>query len=428
MASILSHGQDPKILHGENQFATVVTSLVIVAIVLLALFGPVMSVNERQGSGGGNTLRQSLYFFAFFLSVIYARPDRKISNILVIPLSLTIAIIWCWISIIWSISFEISLRRLALTTMLIFTIFLCVDRTGPRLTIALIRNVLLAVLLINFVGVLLFPSIGVHRLAEVLDPALAGTWRGFLGHKNFAGAATAVTILILIFCGKDMHLLARLIVFAASCVFLIGTGSKTSMGILAFAIIGGALFRLYNPKYRAFLIPLISLFVASFTILSTIKMGPLIDDVMYNPRAFTGRTEIWAPLLRYLWDHPFLGSGFGAFWNIGGGKEPIYSYATGWVTVQSSGHNGYIDLAVQVGIPGLLLGIIALFLAPFSHILLNRNIDRSVSAFCAAMLTFVIGHNFTESSLFERDIIVHVFLIFTIAIIRGATPKIAKFT
>ncbi|WP_375285505.1 O-antigen ligase family protein [Sphingomonas sp.] len=394
--------------------------IVVVAVLLLSLFGPVMSMKGDGGhaSGEGNSTRQLLYVASMLLAVAGARPWQRPARLLVLPASMVVALAWCWASLGWSIDPGSSLRRLVLTTMLIWTIFLSVDGLGYARTVVLMRSVLLAVLIVNLLAVVLMPGIGIHQSQDVHDPGLIGAWRGVLGHKNFAGAAAAVTILLLVFAGSGMRRWTRWGALALSMIFLIGSLSKTSLGITMVAIGVGMAVKRYNPKLLPFALP--TLIAIAGVALLGIDMGfaRMAGQLLWDPNAFTGRTEIWLPLLLYVRDHPLTGAGFGAVWNIGDAREPIFHYARGWVTLQTSAHNGFLDLVAQVGIPGLVLGLTSLFLIPLARLFATRTFAPSRAALLAAMLVFAFGHNFTESSLFERDIIVHVFLIFTIALIR----------
>lgn len=394
--------------------------IAVVAVLLLSLFGPVMSMkgDGGQASGEGNSTRQLLYVASMLLAVAGGRPWQRPVRLLVLPATMVVALAWCWASLGWSIDPGSSLRRLVLTTMLIWTIFLSVDGLGYARTVVLLRSVLLAVLIVNLLAVVLMPGIGIHQSQDVHDPGLIGAWRGVLGHKNFAGAAAAVTILLLVFAGSGMRRWTRWGALALAAIFLVGSLSKTSLGITLVAIGVGTMVKRYNPLFLPFALPAV-LVIAGFGLLG-IDMGleRFASQVLWDPNAFTGRTEIWLPLILYVRDHPLTGAGFGAVWNIGDAREPIFHYAKGWVTLQTSAHNGFLDLVAQVGIPGLVLSLLALFVVPFARLFARRSFVPERAALLAAMLVFAFGHNFTESSLFERDIIVHVFLIFTIALIR----------
>jgi O-antigen ligase len=141
--------------------------------------------------------------------------------------------------------------------------------------------------------------------------------------------------------------------------------------------------------------------------------------------ALTGRVEIWPYLFNYAKDHPFTGSGYGSFWNIGE-NSPVYQYTKNWVSELGNGHNGYIDLLVQIGVPGLVLAVIATIISPAVRLLSTNVAGRSQLALLVAMLVFCAGHNMTESSLLERDTIIEVFLMFTIALTGVVTRRSSK--
>jgi O-antigen ligase len=125
-------------------------------------------------------------------------------------------------------------------------------------------------------------------------------------------------------------------------------------------------------------------------------------------------------LMNFVADN-WLGSGYGSFWNIGP-LSPIFTYAgnNGWITRIASGHNGYLDVAAQIGIPGLLLAVIVLILLPIYTLLTNDQIDRSRGALLIASLIFCAGHNVTESTLLDRDMFVQVYLMLTLALLQRA--------
>ena len=61
---------------------------------------------------------------------------------------------------------------------------------------------------------------------------------------------------------------------------------------------------------------------------------------------------------------PWLGHGFGSFWDTGAAINPIRSAPPGaWfmkAQLINTAHNGYLDLLLQTGIVGFALGIVAI--------------------------------------------------------------------
>ena len=113
---------------------------------------------------------------------------------------------------------------------------------------------------------------------------------------------------------------------------------------------------------------------------------------------FTGRLEIWRLVYAEVVKHPWLGTGFQAFWLGAGGPAP-------WVTQNLYGilwqaHNGYLDLANELGVPGLILGL------GFLINTIRRGVAllpgwRAEAAWIVAFMVFLAIANIAESSLFR---------------------------
>ncbi|PSJ38283.1 O-antigen ligase family protein [Allosphingosinicella deserti] len=401
-------------------------ALVVLAIMLiLVLLGPYINYKPAPFTGEGNPLRQMIFFGCAFTLAWAARPLAKPERLLPIPLILVVALGWCWLSLTWSAVPDISIRRLLLTTIVMWTIFMIAKQAGYRRSLSMMRLILAGILVANYVASVGFPQFGVHQAADLADPGIVGSWRGVMLQKNFAGATCALTILLFMFDAKSIRPWLRTIVIVACAYYLFRTNSKTSAGILIFSALCGYIYARYNPAYRALLIPLLSVIGAGLFLASELYWDVLVTPFS-SKDAFTGRVQIWPVLIEYAQDHWMFGSGYGAFWNIGG-TTPIYNYAKGWVTQITSGHNGYLDLLIQIGFPGMLIVIMATLIWPVAKLLSSRTIPRSTGALLITLLLFSAGHNFTESSLFDRDQIVQVFLTIALAFIwRETNPATSE--
>ena len=74
----------------------------------------------------------------------------------------------------------------------------------------------------------------------------------------------------------------------------------------------------------------------------------------------SGRTEIYAEVLRSIMKHPVLGYGFGAFWYPGNPEFQRISLALRWPNVGYA-ENGILELALQTGLLGV--GIVVAMIA-----------------------------------------------------------------
>lgn len=388
------------------------------AIIVLCALGPFMSFKPAPFTGEGSPARQVAYIIVLLITMYAAEPLRDSRRLLVLPITLVLVLFWCWLSLGWALETDIAIRRLMLTTIVAFSIFLAVDKAGYREALTVIRVCMVMILIANFLAVLVWPSFGIHQPGEVGDEALIGNWRGVMIQKNFAGAMCAFTILAFLFDARSIKRWVRIAVIVATTFFLIKSMSKTSMGITVLAMLCGGLFSIYQPRYRLLLIPFFTISVVSAGLLTAWHWTEIIAPY-YSRDALTGRVQIWPSMLAYAQDHLLLGSGYGSFWNIGYGNSPMFKYATGWIiTYASQGHNGYLDLLVTIGLPGLILTILATLVVPVVRLLASLTISRQTGALLISIIIFAAGHNMTESSLMDRDTIVQVFLLLALALVR----------
>jgi len=398
------------------------SAIVVLLLFLLVLIGlqPLSHTPPKVLlTGGGDVPRQVAYSLVFLATLGVSGVLRNPRRILVLPISLTLTLTWFLLSVTWAIDPDVSIRRLALTAMIILTVFLSVRTTGAERTVSLVRLVLMLVLVLNYLAVAVAPE-AIHQAAEMGEPGLVGDWRGILAHKNFTGPICAFTIIFYLFGPGKIRPWLKLMVIAASAYFLYRTGSKTSEGALGLGLAVGMLFKLHRPKYRALILPAIAIVLSATVLLGQKYIGVLIEPYTRQD-AFTGRGQIWPVLLRYATDHPTLGAGYGSFWNIGK-NSPVYLYSKSWVTGLGNGHSGYLDILVATGLPGLILAVNAAIVAPTTRLLSSLTLDPRMGSLLLASLVFSAVHNATETTLFERDMVVQVFLMLTIALVGAATP------
>ncbi len=237
-----------------------------------------------------------------------------------------------------------------------------------------------------------------------------------LSEKNHAGAISALTFLLFAFDAAHIKRSVRFIVLIAAGYFLYRTTSKTSLGLTALATVLGSMFLYYRPYYRI----LVIMFLLVFMLVFAAAIGAYGDTIleflniyMSDPESLTGRVQIWPILWNYFESNWMLGAGFGSFWNIGV-ESPIF-VGEGWVTEIASGHNGYLDILVQIGLPGLMIVFFAAFISPATQIIWLKQPDLQQSALIVSILFFCFAHNLTETTLFDRDSIVFIFILIAIA-------------
>lgn len=401
-------------------------------LLALTLLGPAMTILAGTAEGAGNLGRQAGYLLVFLLAVAAMRPLRHPERLLVVPWPLVVALGWCWLSLVWAIDPGVGVRRLILTTIVLWSVFALVRQIGYDRALLMVRGALILVLIANFATSLLFPAVGIHQVAEA--DGLAGDWRGMMAHKNIAGLVCALTIILFAFDRRKLPLWAMGAGILGAGVFLILSNSKTSIGLIAVALALGfgvaalnrrfaSVLRLSRPLRTGIVIVLLAGLTALFHL--GVQSDAMLEYIS-DPSNLTGRTSIWVPLVRYYLGNPLLGAGYGSFWNINA-VSPIKDDQQGWLLTVSQGHNGFLDLMITIGLPGLMLVIAATLLWPVGRLLLRPGIRFAACALIASIVLFCIAHNGTESSLFDRDTIGQVFLMLALALLTntGAPAPVA---
>jgi O-antigen ligase len=383
-------------------------------LMTFTVLGPLISYNPGSYTGDGNPLRQAVYIIALIMALVAANLRHYPKRLLAIPLSVSIILTWFVLSLSWSAVPEIAMRRLLLTIIIIWSVFMAINRAGYDKTLAAIRYIMPFVLVANYAAVFIAPSFGIHQVSEE-DPSIIGAWRGIMMQKNFAGAMCAFTILFFVLDAKKLKNVLRVAVVLGATYFLYRTQSKTSIGIVVMSLVLGYLYTLYDKRNRPAVIIGVGVLLFVLFLLSVIYWNQ-ITAPFHSQDAFTGRVQIWPVLIAYWLDHWLLGSGYGSFWNIGA-DSPVFEYNTGWVAHIYSGHNGYLDILVQTGIIGLVLSVGLAILWPLVKLLISPSIDRAHGGLIIGCIWFSALHNLTESSLFDRDQIPHVFLIIALALL-----------
>lgn len=367
-----------------------------------------------QGAvGAGDVINQVLHV-AIFLVLLSAggMPSRR--ELFCVPASITLLLAYCFVTVLWAVAPFISFRRATLTAIVVWVTFRQVNDLGPERTFKLLRLALAGLLVVNFMMVFLTPY-GIH--GEVLgeESSVVGDWRGIIPHKNVTGVVCALTILLYAFDNRQFSRLFSALVIAGAAIFLFYTNSRTSEVILLLGVIAGVVVRPYDPSHRT-VIGVFLLFVLGFALQVFSANIDAVTELLNDPGALTGRAAIWPLLLEYAGDHPWTGAGFSSFWQIGD-NSPIWTLTAGWVAVYAAhGHNGFLDLLVTIGVPGLLLAVAVLIVWPLLRLLLSLSIEKPRRSLLLALIIFCVGHNLTESSLLNAASVVQVFLLITIAV------------
>jgi O-antigen ligase len=275
---------------------------------------------------------------------------------------------WIAVTVVLSLDPGTSVKRFALTACVI-----AVAATLPLLAKTqseLMRWFSISALLllaVCYLGVLLVPNLSIHLATDIQEPQLAGNWRGAFGHKNVAASVMAMLVFLGIYIVRSGAWLSGAIVVALASLFLLNTAGKSSLALI-FLVLAltslTAIVRSFWLRAVMLLTPLVLLAVLG---VGTVMSESLAAVAKWLPldSSFTGRTDIWQFALQALQLRLPTGYGFEAFW----GTDAVRNAPEGmeWAEYASHSHNGYLDTALSMGLPGLALLIVVLVIVPLRN-------------------------------------------------------------
>jgi O-antigen ligase len=147
-------------------------------------------------------------------------------------------------------------------------------------------------------------------------------------------------------------------------IFLINAGGKSALALCIGVLVLSSLTDIVKSFWLRTTMLLLPLLVLNMLSVGTVMSDQLaaIADALPLDTSFTGRTEIWIFALQSLRQHLVLGYGFAAFWGVGATRSTLPGME--WTATVAHSHNGYLDTALMMGLPGLVLLIAVLVVAP----------------------------------------------------------------
>ncbi|MBR0790347.1 O-antigen ligase family protein [Bradyrhizobium manausense] len=331
--------------------------------------------------------------------------DASSLRSLVTPLHLCL-IGWMLINIAFSESRELSIQRFVLAaSATTLAVLLPLLTPTPRSFNLCLGGAALALLAVCFLGVLFAPQYSIHTALDVTEPQLAGDWRGSFGHKNIASPVMSILVYVGIYLSAVGSFVMGPAIALLAGIFLIFTGGKTSsvlcLAIYALASLVYVVRSLWLKRMICF-VPLIVMNLLTVGSVMSPLLGSITRALPVDP-TFTGRSEIWQFALGVVAEKPIVGHGYAAFWD--GAADGKTIRGSEWAVTAAHSHNSYLDLAVTIGLPGLLLVILIFVLAPLRNFQETQAHNRSNALGKLFLTIWLFGLYFgtTETFLVERQ-------------------------
>ncbi|KYK47857.1 ligase [Bradyrhizobium liaoningense] len=354
--------------------------------------------------------RMALTYISFGLLAVVAvllaaATDAPSLRTLVTPLHLCL-VGWLLINIAFSENRGVSLQRFVLaasvTSLAVLLPLLPPTQRSFNLCLGIAALMLLA---LCYLGVFLAPQYAIHTALDITEPQLAGDWRGSFAHKNIASPVMTILVYVGIYlCAVGSFVMGPAVAALAG-IFLIFTGGKTS-SVLCLAIYALASLVYVTPglwlKRIICFVPLILMNLLTVGSVMSPALGAMTRLLPLDP-TFTGRSAIWEFALAAVAEKPIIGHGYAAFWDDVTARQT--AQGAEWATTAAHSHNSYLDLAVTIGLPGLMLVILAFVVAPLGNFQTAQAHSRS-GALAKLFLTvwlFGLYYGATETFLLERQ-------------------------
>lgn len=290
-----------------------------------------------------------LPIYALTLALIALRPAQlaaTVSQNLPMMMLLVLAIL----SVTWSVSQTIAMRRVFALIMSTAFAYLLATRFTPRQQVVLLGGVLSLTTCLS-----LLAPIGLPALAHMPG---SGELRGIFIHKNVLGWTAGFTFLLGLAARSDSLPAMRRASWALLPLGLAGTvlsGSATGLvsTVVAIVVVTATLWaqRRRGPaRLAANLLLLVAGLLALVSL--TFVLLPLLE-FLGKDATLTGRVPLWHLVDAQIARRPLLGFGYGTFWSEASPEAWKIWAELRWQAPHA--HNGYRDVLLGTGIVGLTL-------------------------------------------------------------------------
>jgi O-antigen ligase len=360
-----------------------------------AFIGPLLDPLQAGGENIPVLRLMWLPVYAVILGLVAWRAPRLMRFWLPAAM-LSLLVFWVFASASWSLDPGATNRRaLAAAFTTLFGFYFAASFDGKRMA-EIIATTFLFLAIGGALAAVAYPSMGVHHDIN------AGDWRGLWYEKNQMGAmmvygALAAMAAILAGSTKRKQMVVTILLCAA---LIVMTKSKTSLVVLMIGL-GGSMMLAAMRRGPATAVIIVWLGVTAIVaIVMVLWLAPdLVFKALGKDPTLTGRTDIWAAVLRQSAKHPLAGYGYAVFWTLESQPAQWIRKETGWLV--PTAHNGWLDILAQLGWIGV--GLCALVLGGSLLVALFRFRKVEDGYWATLFLAIFLMTTFSESFILERN-------------------------
>jgi O-antigen ligase len=346
----------------------------------------------------GNIKFQAATLTIYCIGLLYVLAERgRLPKLLIGNWALLALTGYAVFSSLWSYYPDATFRRafaLLLTTTFAFYLVL---RFTPRELLQMLAWALFLGAALSLVLVMLYPTSLIHY------GALAGSWRGSFGHKNRLGRMMALAVVVFALLLIEKGGKSNWFNWAGLglCGFMLAMSQSRTAWITAMALLLSIpVLRFLRGARLPMSLRIGSLLILGFAVSIAVTHFLVVGlEAVGRDLTFSGRTTIWTHSIHAGMSHPMLGAGYRAFWTPEGAS---YVYARLWAVV-GNGHNGYLDVWLELGFVGLSVFVV-MFLTGISRAYSRLIKSEDIAGlFYALVMIYATIYSFTEKFLLEQS-------------------------
>ncbi|MGX9116721.1 O-antigen ligase family protein [Mesorhizobium sp. BHbsci] len=386
--------------------------------VILVSFRPFQPAGAEMTGGGGDIVNQlgfgSLGAISIFSLLAFA--DPRVMRSLLSP-SWLLMLGFFVLSVVMATDPPSAMRAASFTLIGILTMatILALPRDAEAFSKVIIFTIVVVIGL-SYIGLIVFPLEALHT-TDSLEPEHAGLWRGVFTHKNIAGPVMACFSFAGLYLYRRGQRLWGASIFCAAMIFMLHTGSKTTAGLVPFSILIVVLPSLIGMRLGTPILFALAIIAAAIGTLGIVFLPPVkhLAALYFPDLTYTGRTTLWEFAGEMLAKRPWTGYGFESFWGTPLLLNQDQPFDRAWdIRTIVHGHNGYLDIAVLMGIPALCVAVYTFLIAPLRDYLRIplRKENIYLGDFFMMVVLFAALNAFLESFFFHRADPVWLFFVF----------------
>lgn len=371
--------------------------------------------NATESLNDSNSLRLgfALTLYLIAAGLLLQRHATRLVTLMASQWGLVLLLLYILVSCLWSTETVPTFRRgIAFCLSTIFCAYVVLEFN--------LRQIIRLIAVATFV----FACISLFNLlsdpGELIsdDARKFGAWTNGITGLTFFGRVMAISTLVFWFAKNDVGpwRLFGWFGFLLSFLMLVKIQAATAtVAVIATlgAIMALEVVRRYRFSLSTFLI--IGLVITLPLLMGLLFAADLFFEAIGRDPTLTNRTRIWSVATTFAMEnHPWLGSGFRAFWTDGHSSLVRFLIFGSRHTDYGNGHSGYIDVWLELGVIGVIAVTSILVMTVWRSFYLFLYHPDGRVVFFPAFMIFILLYNFSEKVFLEHTDIASMTLLIVI--------------